>query len=98
MPMTWVSSKYVGSCYRWLVGLLVGAIGIGIGKASSFAQDAVANTTLDPTALTMITGFIVGLAICSVLLSLAGSGVNAVIVLFADGPADFQRKSSRAVQ
>ena len=36
-------------------------------------------------------GFIVGLAICSILLSTIGSAVNAVIVLFADAPNDFQR-------
>jgi len=36
-------------------------------------------------------GFLVGLVICSVLMSVVGSGVNTVIVLYAEAPAEFQQ-------
>ena len=36
-------------------------------------------------------GFVVGLAVCSILLSTVASGVNTVIVMFADAPADLQQ-------
>ena len=36
-------------------------------------------------------GFIIGLVLTSVLLSLVGSAVNAVLVCFAEGPQEFQR-------
>ncbi len=38
-----------------------------------------------------LVGFIVGLVICSIVLSPVASGVNAVIVLFADAPAELQQ-------
>lgn len=36
-------------------------------------------------------GFVIGLAVCSILLSTVASGVNTVIVMFADAPADLQQ-------
>ena len=36
-------------------------------------------------------GFIVGLILCSILMSVVASGVNAVIVLFAEAPAEFEQ-------
>lgn len=36
-------------------------------------------------------GFIVGIVLCSIILSTVASGVNAVIVLFAEAPAEFQQ-------
>ena len=40
--------------------------------------------------VSFILGFFIGLAICSILLSTVGSGVNAVIVLYADLPNEFE--------
>lgn len=40
-------------------------------------------------------GFIVGLVLCSILMSVIGSAVNTVIVCFAEGPAEFQRNHPR---
>ena len=42
------------------------------------------------TGFAFFLGFIVGLAICSILLSTIASAVNTVIVMFADAPADLQ--------
>lgn len=36
-------------------------------------------------------GFTVGLVLCSIILSTVSSGVNTVIVLFAEAPAEFQQ-------
>ena len=36
-------------------------------------------------------GFLVGIILCSILMSVIGSAVNTVIVCFAEGPAEFQR-------
>jgi len=35
-------------------------------------------------------GFLIGLVLASILMSVIGSGVNTVIVLFAEAPAEFQ--------
>ena len=34
--------------------------------------------------------FLVGLVLCSIMLSVVASGVNTVIVLFAEAPSEFQ--------
>ena len=36
-------------------------------------------------------GLVVGLVLCSILMSTIASAVNAVIVLFAEGPAEFEK-------
>lgn len=36
-------------------------------------------------------GFTVGIVLCSIILSTVSSGVNTVIVLFAEAPAEFQQ-------
>jgi hypothetical protein len=36
-------------------------------------------------------GFIIGLVLCSVVMSVIASSVNAAIVLFADAPAEFEQ-------
>ena len=38
-------------------------------------------------AVAFFIGFVIGLAVCSILLSTVASGVNTVIVMFADAPA-----------
>merc|ERR1712232_1496214 len=40
--------------------------------------------------LAFFIGLIVGLMLCSILMSCVGSAVNTVIVLFADAPAEFE--------
>ena len=36
-------------------------------------------------------GFVIGLVLCAIFLGSIGSAVNAVIVLFAEAPAEFQQ-------
>jgi Plasma-membrane choline transporter len=42
-------------------------------------------------AIAFFIGFVIGLAVCSILLSTIASGVNTVIVMFADSPGELQR-------
>jgi len=69
-----------------VVGGLTGGVGIAI-AATPILDDAAGNATL----ITFFIGFLVGLVICSVLMSVVGSGVNTVIVLYAEAPAEFQQ-------
>ena len=48
------------------------------------------NTGLSISATNAILGFVIGLVLASILLSTIGSAVNAVIVCFAEGPAEFE--------
>ena len=41
--------------------------------------------------IAFLIGFVIGLAVCSILLSTIASGVNTVIVMFADSPGELQR-------
>lgn len=70
-----------------IVGLLIGLLALAIEAASDLFADAGG----DAQSVAFILGFVIGLVICSVALSTIGSGVNAVIVLFAEAPAEFQR-------
>jgi len=69
------------------VGLLTGAL-ILIPESTTDWFD---EFTGDSSAIAFTLGFIVGLVICSILLSTVASAVNAVIVLFAEAPAEFQQ-------
>jgi hypothetical protein len=71
-----------------IVGGLIGSLGIAIEATSDLFDDAGGNAKF----VAFILGFIIGLVVCSIALSTIGSGVNAVIVLFAEAPAEFQQK------
>jgi len=49
-----------------------------------------ANAGTNDKAVAFALGFMIGLAVCSILLSTVASGVNTVIVMFADAPAELQ--------
>lgn len=69
-----------------VVGLVMGIVAFLLSKTTDWFEDAA-----EPAGVfAFILGFIIGLAICSILLSTVGSGVNAVIVLYADLPNEFQ--------
>jgi hypothetical protein len=70
-----------------IVGGLMGAVGLIIDSTSDLFEDAGGDSKI----VAFILGFIVGFAICSILLSTIASSVNAVIVLFADSPAELQQ-------
>jgi hypothetical protein len=70
-----------------IVGGLMGAIGLILDASTDLFDDAGGDSKI----VAFILGFIVGLAICSILLSTIASAVNAVIVLFADSPAELQQ-------
>lgn len=69
-----------------LVGAVMGAIGVVIESTSDLFEDAGA----DATVMSFVLGLVIGLVISSIALSTIGSGVNAVVVLFADAPNPFQ--------
>jgi hypothetical protein len=70
-----------------IVGGIVGVIAIVIERTSDLFKEAGGNSVV----VAFILGFIIGLVICSIALSTIGSAVNAIIVLFAEAPADFAR-------
>jgi hypothetical protein len=70
-----------------LVGGVMGCLGIVLEKTTSLFDEVGGKAT----SIAFFLGFIVGLVITSILMSTIGSGVNAVVVLFADSPAEFQR-------
>lgn len=69
-----------------VVGLIMGGVGVAIAQTSNLFDAAGG----DITAVSFFIGFIVGLAISSVMLSTVASGVNTVVVMFADSPAEFE--------
>lgn len=74
-----------------LISLIVGGIVGSIGLVLEATADWFDNAGGDSRVIAFIFGFIIGFIISSVALSTIGSAVNAVIVLFAEAPADFQR-------
>lgn len=70
----------------------------GIALIMDVSSDLFEDAGGDSKAVAFLLGFVVGLAISSVLLSTIGSGVNAVIVLFAEAPADFERNHPQLSQ
>lgn len=79
----------------FFLSLGVGGVCAGIGYAIN--EDAFGglfanapDTGLTVQATNAILGFIIGLVLSSILLSTIGSAVNAVIVCFAEGPAEFE--------
>lgn len=70
-----------------IVGGVMGAVGLIIEASSDLFDEAGGDSEI----VSFVLGFLVGLIITSILLSTIGSGVNAVIVLFAEGPNEFQQ-------
>jgi Plasma-membrane choline transporter len=74
----------------FMVSLLVGALMGGIGAAIAASSDLLDTIGSGKNWIAFALGFVIGLVITSILLSTIGSAVNAVIVLFAEAPNDFQ--------
>ena len=70
-----------------IVGGVVGAIGLALAATTTFFESA-GDAAFG---VAFFLGFIVGLAVCSILLSTIASGVNTVIVMFADAPREFEQ-------
>eukprot|EP00543_Licmophora_paradoxa_P005639 CAMPEP_0202445168 /NCGR_PEP_ID=MMETSP1360-20130828/4044_1 /ASSEMBLY_ACC=CAM_ASM_000848 /TAXON_ID=515479 /ORGANISM="Licmophora paradoxa, Strain CCMP2313" /LENGTH=475 /DNA_ID=CAMNT_0049061345 /DNA_START=49 /DNA_END=1476 /DNA_ORIENTATION=+ len=70
-----------------VVGAISGVIGIIIEQSSGFFENSGSNASL----VAFILGLVVGLVLCSIFMSSIGSAVNAVVVLFAEAPAEFQQ-------
>lgn len=71
-----------------VVGGLVALAGFLIAKYTDFIQSSGIDST--QTLVGSGIGFVVGLVLCSVLMSTIASSVNAVIVLYAEAPAEFE--------
>eukprot|EP00986_Skeletonema_menzelii_P005400 scaffold1953_cov146-Skeletonema_menzelii.AAC.4 len=79
----------------FFLSLGVGGVCCGIGYAfneNTFGDlfNNTIDTGLSVSTTNAILGFIIGLVLSSILLSTIGSAVNAVIVCFAEGPAEFE--------
>jgi len=70
-----------------VIGLIIGGIGVAYAKFNPNFADLAQNSTI----AVFLIGFIAGLFICSILLSTVASGVNTVIVMFADAPQEFEQ-------
>ena len=70
-----------------VVGGVIGALAVILEVSTDLYEDAGGNAK----AVAFFLGFLIGLVVCSVCLSTVGSGVNAIIVLFAEAPAEFQQ-------
>lgn len=70
-----------------IVGALMGCVGLIIEAVGNTLDEVDGSAQL----IAFILGFVIGLVITSILMSTIGSGVNAVIVLFAEGPNEFQQ-------
>jgi Plasma-membrane choline transporter len=72
----------------FMVGGLTGCIGILVELAAGFFEEDNAD---DAKYMAFILGFVMGVVLCSILMSVIASSVNAVLVLFAEKPAEFQQ-------
>jgi len=70
-----------------VIGLIVGGIGVAYAEFNPNFADLAQGSTI----AVFLIGFIAGLFICSILLSTVTSGVNTVIVMFADAPQEFEQ-------
>lgn len=73
-----------------IAGAIIGSIGILIQVSTNIFDEADLQNT-NVKAYVFVLGFFIGLVITSILMSVIGSGVNTVIVLFAEAPAEFQQ-------
>lgn len=65
-------------------GIIIGAITMG------YANTQMSGLADEDLTIAFFVGLVIGLCICSVLLSTIASGVNTVIVMFADAPREFE--------
>jgi hypothetical protein len=79
----------------FLISLVVagisGVVGIIVERSTDFFEAADGNVATNTASFAFLLAFIVGLVICSILMSTIGSAVNTVIVLFAEAPAEFDQ-------
>jgi len=71
----------------FVTGGIMGGIAVGLEQRIDWFSSV---SELSST-FAFITGFILGTAITAILLSVMASGVNAVLVMFADAPAELER-------
>ena len=71
-----------------VVGLLAGAVGVILATTTEWFD---ADDGVDGRITSFVLGFIIGLVLTSIALSSIASGVNTVIVLFAEAPAEFEQ-------
>lgn len=69
-----------------IVGLIMGGVALGFESYTDWFIEFEGGSKL----VAFFLGLIVGLVLCSIMLNTVGSGVNAVIVLFAEAPAEFE--------
>lgn len=75
-----------------LISLVVGVVMGGVGAAVEATIDQIDDTGgISSTLIAFFLGFVIGLVVTSILMSTIGSAVNAVIVLFAEGPREFEQ-------
>jgi len=74
-----------------LVSLIVGGVMGALALILTVTTDWFDNAGESDRFVAFLLGFVVGVAVCSILLSTVASGVNTVIVMFADAPADLQQ-------
>ena len=70
-----------------MIGTIAGGVGVGWARISPDFSDLADNSLW----IAFLIGFVAGLCISLILLSLISSGVNTVIVMFADAPQEFER-------
>lgn len=85
-----IADDLVGNALM-LVSLVSGLIMGGIAIAIERLFDAGEPEGLNVTLIAFFLGFIVGILVTSILMSTIASGVNTVIVLFAEGPREFEQ-------
>jgi hypothetical protein len=79
-----------------LVALVAGLVTAGAGVLTAVTVDwfdemiALQGDTTFVYVITGVVGFIVGFALCSIVMGVISSSVNATIVLFAEAPAEFE--------
>mmetsp|Transcript_7580 Transcript_7580/g.11086 ORF Transcript_7580/g.11086 Transcript_7580/m.11086 type:complete len:500 (-) Transcript_7580:1202-2701(-) len=71
-----------------VVGLLTGAAGLALEKFTDWFDDFTGN---NGKIFAFVLGLVIGLVLCSILMSTIASAVNSSIVLFAEGPAEFEQ-------
>jgi hypothetical protein len=70
-----------------MIAFITGGIGVGYAQLDPNFETLAQDSAL----IAFFFGFISGLCICTVLLSTIASGVNTVIVMFADAPQEFEQ-------
>jgi hypothetical protein len=74
-----------------LMAVVTGGVGGGLAIAVEQTTNWFEASPGDPQLAAFLVGFIVAFAITAILLSTISSGVNAVVVMFADAPAELER-------